>query len=205
MKPKNRKPIRKPITKTHRFIDLDTKMEAPQAKKRNKILTDAEIEEKKQKLTNSNTTKQEERADRAFRKLLEECGVESTEYWLYTEPELDYYLGKFYFGARKDIDSDDEQMQGLSALEKDVKRKYSANSMQSFRYALNRNLHKKGHSFDITSKTCMSFTKSNELFSKALKELKEDGLAEVKSYPEIEESGNKTVQFDRIFMQKLKK
>ena len=170
-------------------------METPKVKKRNKILSDEEIESKKQRFTNSNTTKQEERADRAFRKFLQECGAVSTEYWLYEEDELDNFLGKFYFGARKDIDSDDEEMRNLSDEEKDVKRKYSANSLQAFRYGINRNLQKRGHVYDITSKGSISFRKSTDLYVKALKELKEDGLAEVKSHPEIAETGKKVLKF----------
>ena len=56
---------------------------------------------KRKKSENQNTVKSEERANRAFQRFLSQCNVDSTEYWFYTEPELDNYLAKFYLGARK--------------------------------------------------------------------------------------------------------
>ena len=72
------------------------------------VYTDEEIAAKHAAGKNKNTTKTEERADRAFRRFLTECGEEHTEYWNYTEPELDNFLSKFWFGARKDPDDDYE-------------------------------------------------------------------------------------------------
>ena len=65
------------------------------------VYTDEEIRAKQEAGKNKNTTKTEERADRAFRKFLAECGETNLDYWSYDEPELDNYLSKFWFGARK--------------------------------------------------------------------------------------------------------
>ena len=66
---------------------------------------------------------------------------------------------------------------------------YKANSLRNFRYSLNRILRTKGHLYDITSKKTTSFQKSQQAFIDAIKELKENGKADVDSYPEIEEQG----------------
>ena len=67
---------------------------------------------------------------------------------------------------------------------------YSTNTLPSFRYSLNRILKHKGHLYDITTKGT-SFMKSDEAFKVALKELKEQGKAEVHSHPEICKDGKK--------------
>ena len=68
------------------------------------------------------------------------------DYWNYTKPELDTYLDKFWFGARKDVDMDtpdpeqDDNMIGML---------YKANSLCNFQYIQNRILKQKGHLHDI--------------------------------------------------------
>ena len=63
------------------------------------VYTDEQLETKNQNIRNVNTLKAESRADRAFRRFLEQCDVQSTEYWLYSTEDLDNYLAKFYLGA----------------------------------------------------------------------------------------------------------
>ena len=101
-------------------------------KKRTKFVlhSDQDILAKQQAGKNKNTTKTEQHADQAFRKFLSECGEMNTDYWSYDEPELDSFLSKFWFGARKDpdseyeTDSDDPDKQILM---------YSANTMLCFK------------------------------------------------------------------------
>ena len=150
------------------------------------VYSDAEIKAKQEAGKNRNTTKTEERADHAFRRFLEECGATDLNYWYFDEPDLDNYLSKFWFGARKDPESDYE------SDEDDPERKklmYSANTMKNFRYALNRILKFKGHEYEIMGKHSLSFKKSQQAFLDSQKELKALGKAEVHSAPEITEQG----------------
>ena len=121
-----------------------------------------------------------------FRKFLAQCGETNLDYWSYEEPELDNYLAKFWFGARKSPDSDYE------SDTEDPERKnlmYSANTMRSFRYSLNQILKGKGHESDIMNKNSLSFKCSQQAFLDSQKELKSLGKAEVHSAPEITEEG----------------
>ena len=150
------------------------------------VYTDDLIKAKQIAGKNKNTTKTEERADRAFQKFLTECGEQDTDYWNFTEPDLDSFLSKFWFGARKDPDkdyesnTDDPEKQSLM---------YSANTMRSFRYSLNCILKSKGHEYDIMNKHSLSFKKSQQAYLDSQKELKALGKAEVHSAPEITEDG----------------
>ena len=150
------------------------------------IYSDDQIKEKQKAGKNINTTKTEEWADRAFRKFLAQCGETNLDYWYYEEPELDNFLSKFWFGARKnpesdyESDSDDPERQNLM---------YSANTMKSFRYSLNRILKTKGHEYDIMNKNSLSFKQSQQAFMDSQKELKSLGKAEIHSAPEIKEEG----------------
>ena len=65
---------------------------------------------------------------------------------------------------------------------------YSANTLRSFRYGLNRILRTKGHLYKITDRGT-SFLKSDEAFKVAIKELKMEGKAEIHSHPEINDQG----------------
>ena len=78
-----------------------------------------------------------------------------TNYWNYTEPVLDNYLCKFWFGARKEGDDSED----TDPQEEMKSRLYKANSLQSFRYGLNRILRQRGHLYDITDKHTASFQK----------------------------------------------
>ena len=153
------------------------------------VLDDYKLNQKTKICKNDNTEKSERRAHSAFTKFLVAMGVpeEQTDYWNFTEPELDNYLAKFWFGARKDICDDDSQ-----DTEEDPELKqwlYKANTLRNFRYGLNRILRSKGHLYDITDKKTSSFIKSQQAFGDAIKEFKAEGKADIDSYPEIEDEG----------------
>ena len=144
---------------------------------------------KLKKCKNQNTENCDKRANKAFINFLLANGQTDTDYWNFTEPELDKYLAKFWFGARKDIcegeteetnDNDDPNMKN---------RMYKASSLRNFRYSLNRILKSRGHLYDITAKSTASFVKSQKAFVDAIKELKEEGKGDIQSYPEIAEEG----------------
>ena len=162
------------------------KKKLKQQKSKCVLYTDQEIEAKQQAGRNINTTKTEEWADRAFKRFLSECGELNLDYWYYQEPELDNFLSKFWFGARKDPDSDYE-----SDTEDPERHKlmYTANTMKSFRYNLNRILKNKGHEYDIMNTHSLSFKKFQQAFMDSQKELKALGKGEIKSAPEITEEG----------------
>ena len=96
-------------------------------------------------------------------------------------------MTKFWFGARKNITEDSEEEENDDPNMK--RRMYSANTSKNFHYGLNRILKSKGHLYGIIDKRTASFTKSQQAFADALKELKAKGKAEIHSYPEIEEEG----------------
>ena len=145
---------------------------------------------KAKKAKNVNTEKSDMRAHRALTKFLQALGKEGEdlEYWNYTASELDNYLAKFWYGARKEPSDDeinenqDEEVELKSTL-------YTASSLKNFRYALNRVLKKKNTVFDLISKDAVAFRKSNEAFESAIKELKKEGKGDVKSKKEITEEG----------------
>ena len=150
------------------------------------LYTDQQIKEKQEAGKNKNTTKTDERANRAFRNFLKDNGESNLDYWNYEEPELDSFLSRFWFGARKDPNddyvSDNEDPDRKSLM-------YSANTIRSFRYALNRILKSKGHEYDIMHKNSLSFKRSQQAYLDCQKELKALGKAEIHSAPEISEDG----------------
>ena len=153
-------------------------------------MDDKDLEFKTKKAKNENTEKTEKRANKAFTNFLivMGCPPDKTDYWNFTEPELDSYLAKFWFGSRKDICEGDT----VTNEEEDPQQKnrmYKANTLKNFPYGINRILKTKGHLYDITDKKTASFTKSQQAFNDAIKELKTEGKADVNSYPEIEEEG----------------
>ena len=153
--------------------------------KRFLILSDEDLDYKTKISKNDNTLKAEKKADKAFTNFLVAMGVaeDQTDYWNYTEPELDKYLCKFWFSLRKTTGE-------ISSLDPENKQQlYKANSLRNFRYGLNRVLKGKGHLYDITDKRTASFQKSQQAFCDAIKELKSEGKGDVEPYPEIEETG----------------
>ena len=140
------------------------------------MLSDEEIKQKKESLKNKNTQNADKRAETAFRNFLSDAGCDSTEFWFFTEHDLDSWLSKFWFGARtvpqKEKESD----------------MYSVNTLRGFAYGINRILRKHGHEYDITKS--LNFRKSQDAYKAAIKELKEHGKGYVKSAEEIDENGN---------------
>ena len=103
----------------------------------------------------------DKRAETAFRTFLNDAGCQSTEFWFFTESELDYWLSKFWYGARQ-LPQNDSQEEGEM---------YSVNSLKGLMYGINRVLKKFGHEFDIGKS--QNFRKSQEAFKNAVKELRE--------------------------------
>ena len=170
---------------------MDSKQTKQKAKKRklpqDLKLSDNELEKKLKDGQNENTVKSEKKAHKAFNRFLIENGADNLEYWFFEEPELDNWLAKFWLCVRKsDEETDSEREETGDPEQKD--RMYSANTLRSFRYGLNRLLRVKGHLYKITEKGT-SFMKSDEAFKLAIKELKMEGKAEVHSHPEITEEG----------------
>ena len=92
--------------------------------------------------------------------------------------------------TKDDSDSDESDNEGPDKKQN----KYSANTLRNFCYALNPILRSKGHLFNITEKGT-SFMKSNDTFKVAIKDLKKEGKAEFKSYPEISKEDSKHLNF----------
>ena len=108
------------------------------------------------------------------------------EYWYYEEDELDKMLEKFWFGAHKDTDSDNDTDDGDQKNDHSL---YSASTMKNFRYALNRILRNKGHLYEIINPKHMSFQHSQKAYFASQKELKAKGKGTINSAPEIPETG----------------
>lgn len=121
--------------------------------------TKEQVKKKQKDLENKNTTANETKAVRAFCAFLEETGAESTDFFKYSDEQLDEQLASFYFSARKEKDGD----------------MYKISSLENMRYSLNRALKKSGRCIDITKRECTAFTKSISAFEDAKKELKEAG------------------------------
>ena len=121
-------------------------------------LTVEEIEQEQENLCNPNTTKNENKAVNACKNYLEHLGAENTDFFTYTEAELDKYLGIFWFNAHTQ-DGDF----------------YSPSSMEILRHGLNRALKRYDHQFDITKRECTSFTDSISEFEDAQQKLKKTG------------------------------
>ena len=93
--------------------------------------------------------------------------VWKTPFFNYTESELDGHLKTFWFNARtKDGDF------------------YSASSLDTMRYGLNRALKKFGHAFDITKRECTGVSESIISFESAQQKAKMS-KGRVKNYKEI--------------------
>ena len=162
------------------------------SKQRFVLLNDNDLDKKNYEQRNINTDKSNKRADRAFRSFLEAMGRETNDcdYWDFTEESLDDYLAKFWFGAQKlfneEEDPNDSEQQDENSGK--IKHMYSANSLKNYRYALNRIIKSKWN-LDITSKDNTNFNKSQKAFANAIKELKSKGKGEQKMKNEITEEG----------------
>ena len=142
-------------------------------KKRFKLHTDTELEDKQQSLQNKNTLKNEKKAEKAFKLFLTESGADPN-FYVFTEKELDSHLCKFWFAARTEKGN-----------------LYRVSSLENMRHSLNRALKRYGHEFDITKPQCTSFTKSIKAFRDACAELKQQGQGYMENMPEITTRGIK--------------
>ena len=70
------------------------------SKKNLVFITLDEIEAKQLKLENKNTQKNEQKAARAFRNYLVEQGLENTDFYTFTQAELDHHLNTLWFNAK---------------------------------------------------------------------------------------------------------
>ena len=140
--------------------------------KRFASISDAEIQEKKRLLTPKSTVKSESTAEKNFRAYLLEKG-KPIDFERYSKADLDGVLCSFYLEARTKSGE-----------------LYKKNSLDSFRYGLNRFLKRTGHTgtetFDLL--TDPAFTKSTEAFKIAIRELKAAGKAEVKHYEPLSDA-----------------
>ena len=126
---------------------------------------------------NKNTINNEKKSVNIFKEYLTSLGLEDTDFFRFTEDELDHYLTTFWWNARSQKGEE-----------------YSASSMETIRYSLNRALLKFGHNYDITHKNSISFKKSIKSFEDAQKDRKKRGLGRVKNTKEIPAEGNTTLQ-----------
>ena len=99
-------------------------------------------------------------------------GLEDTDFFCFTEDELDHYLTTFWWNACTQKGQE-----------------YTASSMETIRYYLNRALHNAGHNYDITHKNSISFHKSIKAFKDSQKDRKQRGLGVVKNTEEIPAAG----------------
>ena len=101
-------------------------------------------------------------------KLFLEFNNQDPDFFNYTEPQLDEWLGKFYLGTR---------------IEKGEY--YTSGSLHTIRYGLNKPLQEIRHQFDITDKKYSSSVSLNKAFEIALKEIQNASKGHCKSTPEI--------------------
>lgn len=139
-------------------------------------LSDEELERTREDVQKKNTLKSDKNAHKLFIEYLEQRWAEQVNhnynYWTYEPSLLDKIFCKLWFEVR--------QQNG---------ERYTINSIRNLRYAINRNLKKRGAEFDITKTEC--FTKSQESFEDACRLLKKLGFGHVKHYDEIKPSGTK--------------
>ena len=129
-----------------------------------------EIEERRRLLTPIATTKSESNAASTFRAYLKEKCFE-TNFENFPKEVLDEKLSKFYVEAR----TKDGEL-------------YKKTSLDAFRYGMNRYLKKTSRSSTFDLLRDPTFTKSNESFKVALKEIKSAGKAEIDHKPPLSES-----------------
>ena len=118
---------------------------------------------KGQEVQNKNTINNQKKAVSIFKEYLSSLGLEDTDFMSFTKDELDHYLTSFWWNA---------------CTKKGTE--YTASSMETIRYSLNRALIKYGHNYDITHKNSTSFMRSIKAFEDAQKDRKERGLGQVK-------------------------
>ena len=127
---------------------------------------------KGESVQNKNTLNNEKKACNIFNDYLNALGLENPDFFTFTEAELDHYLTSFWWNARTKKGSE-----------------YTASSIETIRYSLNRALMHHGHNYDITHKNCLSFHKSIKAFEDSQKDRKQQGLGQVKNTEEIPAAG----------------
>ena len=132
------------------------------------LYNDEEIRQNNEAQANKNSIKNEEKAVRCFKLFLNANQVEDNDILQYSDEDLDGWLAKFYWGARTEKGE-----------------KYSASTMTTMRYGLNRYLQKNGKAYDITKKEHKAFVKSINSFENMMRDLKKSGKGNVNNTPEI--------------------
>ena len=132
-----------------------------------KNVTNEEISAKSNEFKNANSLANEKKAVKNFTMFLE-YNKHETNFFGFTEPELDQWLGKFCLDTRTEKGD-----------------YYSSGSLHTLHYGINRALKEYGHEFNITDKKCKSFMSSNKAFDLTLKEIKNAGKGHHKATPEI--------------------
>ena len=152
---------------------MASKIDAEQQQnKRFGELTENDCAIKGEEMQNKNTISSEQKSCRIFKEYLQQIGVQDTNFFLFTEEELDKHLSTFWWNART--------RKGTN---------YTASSIETIRYSINRALQRYGHNYDITSKNSLSFVTSNKSFQNAQKDRKQNGLGVVKNTEEIPSEG----------------
>ena len=135
------------------------------------------------------TTKCNLKWQRVLREYLAEKGFTSTEYWCYPDDDFDAILSKFWFEVRTQrppltaeemIDARENKLDLHPEL-------YTIASLRNLRNGLSHCMAIRGREIDLT--TDPRYTKSQNAFQDACKELKKVGKGAVKNFPEIEHSG----------------
>ena len=126
-----------------------------------------------EEVQNKNTINNEKKAINIFRDYLASLGLDDTDFFMFTEDELDHYLTSFWWNARTKKGTE-----------------YTTSSMETIRYSLNRAVVHFGHDYDITHKNSSSFKKSIKAFEDSQKDRKKRGYGRVKNTSEISAQGN---------------
>ena len=94
--------------------------------------------------------------------------LEHPDFFTFTEDELDHFLTSFWWNAKMKKGND-----------------YTASSIETIYYSLNRALINYAHNFDITHKNSMSFKRSVKAFEDSQRDCKKRGLRQVKNIEKI--------------------
>ena len=139
----------------------------------------AEIRQKESELKNINSLKNEKKSVEAFKAYLVQIGQEDTDFFNFTEQELDMHLATFWWNARTKKGE-----------------KYKTSSLETIRHGIKRALQSFGHEFDITDPKSASFQESIKSFRNVMKQLKKEGKGYVEHRTEIKPTGKaKSVLF----------
>ena len=130
-------------------------------KKHFRIFTNEELKEKQYSVQNENTFRQDKKVNHVFKEFLREAGTSSKEYTLFEEPELNDWLKKFWFAARKKRKDSEDGQYSVNSLQYKTVFKVSNTDLTV--------LKKMGHEYDITKGP--SFQGAMDVFKDACTEL----------------------------------